>query len=397
MAVVKAVSSRATIKRATDYITKDSKTTPELTYGIDCSPETAWTEMEAVKAAWGKEDGRSYKHYSLTYHAKENITHEQVLANAIKLAENTPAWKGHQILIAVHTDKPEKHAHIIVNSVNAENGHKLQWSKADLRDLKARSDDLCREQGLTITVKGKTFEGAEREETSGYTKEAHNLLKKAEAGEVQSYVQDIALAVMDCREKAGSRQEFVELMEAKGIRVDWTDKRKYITFTDTAREAAGEAKCKIRNSKLEQYYNIDFTKEGLEHEFEVNARGKAEQRRAAIQLVHGTPATAAREDNGAGTGQRQSATAAVRSAEDWEREFGVGNSSSGEEDSGAAIRAAKETAERAAAERAARDAAEAQRIAEQQRLAAERSREAASRSQGQKRGKPEKSYGGHER
>ena len=368
MAVVKAISSRATIKRATDYITKDCKTTPELTYGIGCSPATAWMEMEAVKAAWGKEEGRSYKHFSLTYHAKENITHEQVLANAIKLAENTPAWKGHQIVIAVHTDKPEKHAHIIINSVNAETGHKLQWSKADLRELKSRSDDLCREQGLTITVKGKTFEGAEREDTSGYTKEAHNLLIKAEAGEVQSYVQDIALAVMDCREKAGSRQEFVELMEAKGIRVDWTDKRKYITFTDTAREAAGEVKCKIRNSKLEQYYNIDCTKEGFENEFEVNARSQAEQRRAIHQLAHGTPATAAREDNGAGG-------AAVRSQEDWEREFGVGNSSGGEADSGAAIRAAKEAAERAASERAARDAAETQRLAEQQRLAAERSRE----------------------
>ena len=37
------------------------------------------------------------------------------------------------------------------------------------------------------------------------------------------------------------------------------------------REQAGEKACKIRDNKLEKYYNMDFGKESMEHEFERNA------------------------------------------------------------------------------------------------------------------------------
>ena len=38
----------------------------------------------------------------------------------------------------------------LYNSVNYENGHKLQWSKHDLKDLKERCNEQSREQGLTV-------------------------------------------------------------------------------------------------------------------------------------------------------------------------------------------------------------------------------------------------------
>ena len=57
----------------------------------------------------------------------EHITPEQAHKNAIELAKNTEAWKGHEVLIATHIDRGHIHSHFIVNSVNYENGHKLQW------------------------------------------------------------------------------------------------------------------------------------------------------------------------------------------------------------------------------------------------------------------------------
>ena len=36
------------------------------------------------------------------------------------------AWKGHEVLIATHIDRGHIHTHFIVNSVNFEDGHKLQ-------------------------------------------------------------------------------------------------------------------------------------------------------------------------------------------------------------------------------------------------------------------------------
>ena len=72
------------------------------------------------------------RHYVQSYHEDEKITPEQAHKNAVELAEHTKAWKVHEVLKATHIDKWHIHTHFIVNSVNYENGHKLQWSKHDL-------------------------------------------------------------------------------------------------------------------------------------------------------------------------------------------------------------------------------------------------------------------------
>lgn len=125
--IYKAVSSKAGIGHAIDYVTKKEKTEEKLVSGLHCEPETVKEEMQATKELWGKTDGRTYKHYVQSYHEDEEITPEQAHKNAVELAEHTKAWKGHEVLIATHIDKGHIHTHFIVNSVNYENGHKLQW------------------------------------------------------------------------------------------------------------------------------------------------------------------------------------------------------------------------------------------------------------------------------
>ena len=304
MAVIKAVSSKAGIGQALDYVTKEEKTEEKLVSGLHCEADTVKDEMQATKELWGKTGGRTYKHFVQSYHEDEHITPEQAHKNAIELAKNTEAWKGHEVLIATHIDRGHIHSHFIVNSVNYEDGHKLQWSNQDLKDLKERCNEQSREQGLHVPEKGKTFSGEEREETVAWNKDTYNILKQAEQGKVKSYVQDIALAVLDCKETATSRQDFIERMEQRGYKTDWQDNHKYITWTDLARENAGEKACKIRDNKLQKYYNMDFGKEELERGFEINARSKqtelaraeAEQR-AREQLAR----TAIPENNGTGT------------------------------------------------------------------------------------------------
>ena len=285
MAVIKAVSSKAGIGHAIDYVTKKEKTEEKLVSGLHCEPETVKEEMQATKELWGKTDGRTYKHYVQSYHEDEEITPEQAHKNAVELAEHTKAWKGHEVLIATHIDKGHIHTHFIVNSVNYEDGHKLQWSKHDLKDLKERCNEQSREQGLHVPEKGKTFAGEVREETVAWSKDTYQLLKQAEQGKVRSYVQDIALAVLDCKETATSRENFIRMMNERGYGVDWQDSHKYITFTDLKRQEQGEKQCKIRNNKLEKYYNMDFGKESLEHEFEGNARSQQTEQRAREQLA----------------------------------------------------------------------------------------------------------------
>ena len=74
------------------------------------------------------------------------------------------------------------------------------------KDLKERCNEQSREQGLHVPEKGKTFAGEVREETVAWSKDTYQLLKQAEQGKVKSYVLDIALAVLDCKETATSRR-----------------------------------------------------------------------------------------------------------------------------------------------------------------------------------------------
>ncbi len=194
MAVIKAVSSKAGIGQALDYVTKEEKTEDKLVSGLHCEPDTVKDEMQATKELWGKTGGRTYKHFVHSYHEDEHITPEQAHKNAIELAKGTEAWKGHEVLIATHIDRGHIHTHFIVNSVNFEDGHKLQWSKADLQNLKDRCNEQSRQQGLHVPEKGKTFSGEEREETVAWNKETYNLLKQAEKGEVKSYIEQRATA-----------------------------------------------------------------------------------------------------------------------------------------------------------------------------------------------------------
>ena len=285
MAVIKAVSSKAGINTVLDYVMQEEKTEQKLLSGLNCVPDTVKDEMRVTKLLWDKDGGRTYKHFVQSFAPGEKIDPAQAHQIACQLAASRPEWQDFEVLIATHEDKEHIHTHFVVNSVSYVDGHKLQQSKAELQAMKDYSDQLCAKYGLHITEKGKTFDGQEREETAAFSKDTYQLLKKAEQGEVKSYVQDIALAILDCREKATSRTDFVQRMNERGYGVDWQDSHKYITFTDLKRQEQGEKQCKIRNNKLEKYYNMDFGKESLEHEFEGNARSQQTAQRAREQLA----------------------------------------------------------------------------------------------------------------
>lgn len=285
MAVIKAVSSRAGIKTILNYVMKEEKTEQKLLSCLNCTPDMVQEQMEFTKRLWGKNGGRTYKHFVQSFAPEENIDPVQAHQIACQLAASRPEWQDFEVLIATHEDKKHIHTHFVVNSVSCVDGHKIQQSKAELQAMKDYSDQLCAKYGLHITEKGKTFDGQEREETAAFSKDTYQLLKKAEQGEVKSYVQDIALAILDCREQATSRTDFVQRMNERGYGVDWQDSHKYITFTDLKRQEQGEKQCKIRNNKLEKYYNMDFGKESLEHGFEGNARSQQTAQRAREQLA----------------------------------------------------------------------------------------------------------------
>lgn len=102
MAIIKSISSRASIANAINYITKKEKTEEKLISGIECTPFMAIDEMKATKAIWDKNDGRQYKHYVQSFSPDEKITPELAHEIALKLFKDR--YEGYEILMATHKD-----------------------------------------------------------------------------------------------------------------------------------------------------------------------------------------------------------------------------------------------------------------------------------------------------
>lgn len=261
MAIIKSVNSRSSIAKAINYITKEEKTEQKLISGIDCIPESSIYEMKVTKAVWRKTEGRQYKHYIHSFSPEEKLTPE--LAHNMAREIFKDRFKGHEIIIATHKDKAHIHSHIIINSVNYINGFKLQQSKHDLQNIKEHSNKLSQKYGLTIAEKTNNI--------TTNTQEKYRVLEKAIKGEYKSYLLDIAKIVTEVRKKSINKEDFIKKLQEKNIQTTWTDKRKYITFQD-------EDGHKVRNNNLEKTFKIDFTKEGLESEFQSNiTRRRAEE------------------------------------------------------------------------------------------------------------------------
>lgn len=277
MAVLKAVHSKAKLSVAINYITKKEKTAERLISGVHCDPLSAVLEMENTKNIWHKTKGRQYDHYIQSFAPGERVTPEQ--AHAIALRWASGEFFGFECLVATHVDRNHIHSHIIVNSVNYQTGKKLHTSARWLKEAKEFSDNLCREQGLSICEKGKTFDGQERTDATSWSKDQYQLLEKASRGEVKSFLLEIAVAVCMVLKCAISRKDFKKRLLDYGIDTTWTDKRKYITFADLDGN-------KVRNKKLSEVFHVDFSKEGIEHEFEQHSREADERERAAVPASH---------------------------------------------------------------------------------------------------------------
>ena len=265
MATIKAISSRASIGIAVNYITRNEKTDIKLVTGINCSPETAIDEMKLTKTFWNKNGGRQYKHYVQSFPPDEEISHETAHEIAVRLCEER--FKDFEVIIATHKDRDHVHSHIIVNSVSCIDGHKIQESRKDLQAMKDYSDRLCEEYGLSICVKN--------DEITAYKKEKYKALEKALTSNYKSYVLECYKAVSAAAAKGLSKEDFINILAQAGYTTSWTE-RKYITFTDKDGK-------KIRNSNLEKTFKEHFGKEELENGFKSNAE-RARSTETAEQL-----------------------------------------------------------------------------------------------------------------
>ena len=290
MAINKTINKRTNthgaMRNCIEYVLRQDKTSELLTYvtGPYCHDEINYdlvyrTFLEEKKM-WDKDSGRMYAHNIISWHKDEQITPEQALEFGKEFAENW--FSGFQTLVAVHKDKDHIHCHLVTNSVSYEDGRKLHNTKKDLECMKQLTNQMCRERGLTVAEKGKHFDESqiEKGEVIAWSKDKYNLFRQQVK---DSFVADCAMAVLKALENCISKEKFIEKMKQFGWNVNWTEKRKHITFQNQDGK-------KVRDSNLSKTFHLDISKEDLENEFDRNyerVRAEAERTNGADEELAG--------------------------------------------------------------------------------------------------------------
>ena len=278
--VNKRTNSHGAMRNCMEYVLRQDKTDEQLAYVTGPYPheeinyDLVYRTFLEEKKLWDKDSGRMYVHNIISWHKDEQITPEQAYEFGKEFAEKW--FPGFQTLVAVHKDKDHIHCHLVTNSVSYEDGRKLHSTKRDLERMKQLTNQMCRERGMTVAEKGKHFDGSqiEKGEVIAWSKDKYNLFRQQAK---ESFVADCAMAVLKALERCISKEKFIEKMKQFGWSVNWTEKRKHITFQNQDGK-------KVRDSNLSKTFHLDISKEALEYEF----NGNYERIRAEAERTNGS-------------------------------------------------------------------------------------------------------------
>ncbi|MGN0456898.1 MAG: relaxase/mobilization nuclease domain-containing protein [Acutalibacteraceae bacterium] len=233
------------------YTMQDEKTAAgdgnKYVTGVNCTPQSAYTEFNNTKKIYGKTDGRLFYHFVQSFSVDENISPETAHEIALRFAEEAEKFRGFEIVVSTHCDRDHIHSHFVMNSVNAETGKKFHISESEVEKLMQVSDNICREYGLSIVNPKPSSERAKPMSDREY--------RSAEKGE--SWKIQLEAVISNAMQTAASKEHFIWLLESEGYKVKWTDTRKNITYTTPDGKLC-------RDSKL--HYQ-KFLKESMENEF----------------------------------------------------------------------------------------------------------------------------------
>lgn len=154
MAVTEIHAIKSTLNKALDYIMNPRKTDNTLLVdGYRCAPETAALQFNLTKKNFGKENGILGFHVIQSFSPGE-VDYETAHRLGQELADKIFDGKF-QYVCATHIDRGHVHNHIISNSVSFEDGRKFLSRRSTIYEIRNISDELCRENGLSVIDKPK--------------------------------------------------------------------------------------------------------------------------------------------------------------------------------------------------------------------------------------------------
>ncbi len=232
MAIIKFTSGKINPRTVINYVCNKEKTTDKLISGKDCMPESCEYEFAEVKKAFGKTDGRTYYHMIQSFSPDNRITPEQAHEVGLQMAE---LFEGYQVLVVTHTNKAHTHNHLVINSVNFENGKKLTISNQELERIKNYSNSICLQNGWDVT--------------EAKTRRNRNPKWK------QIIIEDALTAMAE----SYSMDEYISKLKELGIYVSYNPDYKYMTYSDAEGHKCRDAKLfdeRLLKKNLEIYFDL---------------------------------------------------------------------------------------------------------------------------------------------
>ena len=287
--VNKSTKTHGAMRNCLEYVLRTDKTNEQLVYvtgpydkeGIDY--DQVYRSFLEEKRIWDKDSGRMYAHNIISWHKDEAITSEQALEFGKEFAENW--FQGFQTVVAVHKDKEHIHCHLVTNTVSFEDGRRLHNTRKDLERMKELTNRMCKERDLSVAEKGRHFNGTPMENgtLTAWSKDKYNLIQNEKA---KSYLTECAIAFIKAIKGCFSKEEFIRRMEKSGWKVNWSDRRKHITFQN-------EQGQKVRDSNLSKTFRLDISKEAILNECNRESKRRTEEQYAGAAAEDTTIAAGA--------------------------------------------------------------------------------------------------------
>ena len=263
MAITKILARKGRLDVGIRYVLNGDKTQEQiLTARLNCDPGHECRQMLETKRAVGKEGGVQYYHLIQSFQPGE-VTPELALEIAREFAEEH--LPGYQTVIGVHVDKEHIHAHILFNSVNADTGEKYHSNaQSYYRQIRAISDRLCRERGLSVLLQGEPTQAVSYIEWLRRSRGQSTFRSMLE--------EDLRTAIAD----ANDLGHFFLLMEHRGYEISHGNRLGF--------RLRGQERFVIPGRK-----NPLFTEDGIRAAIQGNLAAIEAGRRPAVQLRSTAP------------------------------------------------------------------------------------------------------------
>lgn len=229
-----------TLHKVVHYVS-DKNEGMQFVTGINCTPNHVVEEMLRTRSRFSPRGNRILYHGYQSF-APGEVTPEQAHRIGVQLVEQL--WGDRfEVLVATHLDREHLHNHLVINAVSFSDGKKFRWD-TEYPKMQKASDELCRRERLSV-VTDPNMDGGH-----------HRGAVRATA-EGRYSITSIAVEDLDCCiGEAESFEHFMELMQQKGYRLDFS--RKYLRLIPPGRKAI----------RIDRRFGEDYTIEGIKARIE---------------------------------------------------------------------------------------------------------------------------------